>query len=361
MTGRARAVALAAAAVLAAGCGSPNPYYDARKPHHRPGGFANNYGPAGGKALSELLAWYYERTRDGLPPAPSAHVNGYAFPVARPDVAFLRANRDRAAVTWVGHATVLLQVAGVNVLTDPQFSERAFPVQWYGPKRRVPPPLRLDELPHIDLVVISHNHYDHLDLDTVKALAGQPGGSPVFAVPLGVERWMRAQGIERVQAFDWWQQQALAGVDVHMVPVQHWSARTLWDRNETLWGGWVIRAPGFSFFFAGDTGYSRDFADIGARFGGFDLAAIPVGAYLPRWFMKDQHVDPAEAVMIHRDVKARRSIGIHWGTFELTDEPLDAPIGELPAARRAAGVPDDAFVLLRHGETRLYPSGFETK
>jgi N-acyl-phosphatidylethanolamine-hydrolysing phospholipase D len=352
---RSRALAWALCAALGAGCTTVNPDYDPSRPHHRPQGFVNNYGPAGGRPFSDLVKWVSERSRDGLPKPPSTHVDGYDFPSVRPDLAFLRANREQVTATWIGHATVLLQLGGVNVLTDPHFSERAFPVQWSGPKRLGPLPVRLDELPRIDLVVISHNHYDHLDLDTVTALERQPGGGPLFAAPLGVDRWLKAQGVARVERFDWWDEKKLLGLDVHMVPVQHWSARSFWDRNETLWGGWVLKTPGFSFFFTGDTGYSKDFKDIGERFGGFDLAAIPVGAYMPRWFMKEQHVDPEEAVAIHRDVKARRSIGIHWGTFELTDESLDEPIGALPAARKKLGVPEDEFVLFKHGETRVYP------
>ena len=340
---------------------SSNPYFDAQRAHHRPDGFVNTDGTTVDKPVSDLLRWYYERARDGLPQPPSTHVQGYAFPVLRPDLALLKANRDQVTATWIGHATVLLQIAGLNVLTDPQFSDRAFPVQWAGPKRRVALPARLDELPRIDLVLVSHNHYDHLDEATVMALERQPGGGPLFVVPLGLERWMKARGVARVERFDWWESRQLLGVRIDMVPVQHWSARTLADRNETLWGGWVVSAPGFRFFFAGDTGYSKDFADIGARFDGFDLAAIPVGAYEPRWFMKTQHVDPAEAVAIHRDLRALRSIGIHWGTFELTDEPLDAPIGVLPAARRAAGVADEDFVLMKHGETKIYPMRSQVK
>ena len=351
----ARPVALALAALLAlGGCSSSNPYYDPARKHHRPEGFVNNYGPPGGKPLSDLLKWWYERASNGVPKAPSAHVNGYDFPMVRPDFELLRGNRDRVTATWIGHATLLLQIGGLNVLTDPQFSERAFMVQWTGPKRMGPLPAKLSELPRIDLVLISHNHYDHLDHDTVMALKAQPGGEPLFAVPLGIDLWLREHGITRVERFDWWDTKKLLGAELHFVPAQHWSARTPFDRNATLWGGWVLKAGGFSFYFAGDTGYSKDFADIGERFGGFDLAAIPVGAYLPRWFMKEQHVNPEEAVMIHRDVKSRRSIGIHWGTFELTDEPLDEPIGELPAARRKLGVPEDEFVLFRHGETRTY-------
>lgn len=337
---------------IVTGCARVNPYYDPAKPHHTPSGFRNNYGAAGGKPLSDLLRWYVERTRDGLPRSPSTHVNGYDFPLVRPDLAWLHANRSEPSVTWIGHATLLLQVGGLNILTDPHFSERAFAVQWMGPRRRVPLTVKLDELPRIDLVVISHSHYDHLDRDSVLALNRQPGGAPLFLVPLGVERWLADQGITRTQALDWWGQVKHGGLEVHFVPAQHWSARTPFDRNSMLWGGWVIRHPSFSFYFAGDTGYSNDFRDIGERFGGFDFAAIPVGAYLPRWFMKDQHVDPDEAVQIHRDVKSKLSLGIHWGSFELTDEPLDAPIGELAEARQRQGVAHDAFVLFRHGETR---------
>jgi L-ascorbate metabolism protein UlaG (beta-lactamase superfamily) len=343
---------IAACALVVTGCARVNPYYDPGRPHHTPSGFRNNYGAAGGKPLSELLRWYVERTRDGLPRAPSTHVNGYDFPLVRPDLAWLHANKTEPSITWIGHATLLLQVGGLNILTDPHFSERAFAVQWMGPRRRVPLTVKLDELPRIDLVVISHSHYDHLDRDSVQALNRQPGGAPLFLVPLGVERWLADQGITRTQALDWWGQVQHGGLEVHFVPSQHWSARTPFDRNSTLWGGWVIRHPSFSFYFAGDTGYSNDFRDIGERFGGFDLAAIPVGAYLPRWFMKDQHVDPDEAVQIHRDVKSRLSFGIHWGSFELTDEPLDAPIGELVEARARHGIASDAFVLFRHGETR---------
>ena len=353
------AASLALVAALAAtACSDMNPYFDPAKPHHRADGFVNSDGSSANKPPSALLQWFYERWRDDLPPVPSRYVDGYAgFPVDRPDVAWLQANRTQTAVTWIGHATLLVQMGGINVLTDPHFSERTFAVQWAGPKRRVPLPMQLAELPHIDLVVISHNHYDHLDRDTVRALNEQPGGAPWFAVPLGIDRWLREQGITNVQAFDWWDRQpapTAPAVSVHFVPAHHWSSRTPTDRNRTLWGGWVVKAPEFSFYFAGDTGYSADFVEIGRRFPGLDLAAIPVGAYEPRWFMKAQHVNPVEAVQIHRDLGVRQSIGIHWGTFDLTDEPIDAPIGALPAARDAAGVAPDAFILLRHGETRMF-------
>ena len=156
--------------LLAGGCTTVNPYYDSAKPHHTPNGFRNNDGPTGGKPISDLFRWYAERTRDGLPKAPSTHVNGYQFPLVRPDLEWLHGNRSEPSITWIGHATLLVQIAGVNILTDPHFSERAFAVQWLGPRRRVPLTVRLDELPRIDLVVISHSHYDHLDRESVLAL-----------------------------------------------------------------------------------------------------------------------------------------------------------------------------------------------
>ena len=232
------------------------------------GRFRNNY-PHPEK--TGFWKWKWEQWRDGLPHRPEG---GYRFEVAKSDFS----PALNPSVTWIGHATVLLRVGGLSVLTDPQFSERASPVSFAGPKRVVPPAPGIDALPHIDAVVISHNHYDHLDLDSVKKLAAQPGGSPRFFVPLGLKEWFSHQGIDDVVELGWWQSRSFKGLEVHFVPVQHWSKRTLTDENRTLWGGWVLRHPELAFFFAGDAGYSRDFADIGARFGGFDLAALPIGA-----------------------------------------------------------------------------------
>ena len=224
----------------------------------------------------------------------------------------------------------------------------------------------LAELPHVDVVVISHNHYDHLDKPSVAGLAKQPGGSPLFLVPLGLKRWLARLGVTRAVELDWWQSFPYAGaagpVRFHLTPAQHWSARTLRDRNKTLWGAWAVTAADFHWFFSGDTGYSKDFEDTRAHFaaeqspeqgGGFDMALIAIGACLPRWFMQAQHVDLNEAVQIHLDLNAKRSVGVHWGTFSLSDEPLDQPLHDLAAVRRAKGVAQEAFFLLSIGETRL--------
>lgn len=329
--------------------------------HHRDGRFQNNYTDFTPRGLAELLRWRWQALRDGLPRPPQA-----ATPSVRPDLAFLRSNADagaamQPAATWIGHATVLLQMGGLNILTDPIFSERASPVSFAGPRRAQPPGLALAELPHIDAVVVSHNHYDHCDAASLQALNAQPGGPPLFLVPLGLKTWLADIGITNAEELDWWQAHTLRGVDVVLTPVQHWSARGLTDRMHTLWGGWAFFARDFHAFFAGDTGYSKDFADIRARFadrqkaGGFDLALLPVGAYEPRWFMKEQHVDPREALRIHLDLGARRSLGMHWGTFALTDEPLDEPPRALAAARRALGVAEADFVLTAIGQTLHMP------
>ena len=255
------------------------------------------------------------------------------------------------SVTWIGHATALLRIGGMNVLTDPNFSERASPVSWAGPKRQVPTPYAIDQLPHIDAVLISHNHYDHLDEASVLALNQQAGGPPLFLVPAGLGPWFAERGITSVRSLEWWQSERLGPLTVHAVPAHHWSARGLTDRNRSHWAGWVVQGAGKSAYFAGDTGYSQDFTVIGEKLGPFDLALLPVGAYEPRDFMREQHIDPSEAVAIHRDVRAKVSVGIHWGTFDMADEALDAPLTELPRARQQAGLPDSAFRLLTHGET----------
>jgi L-ascorbate metabolism protein UlaG (beta-lactamase superfamily) len=328
-------------AVILAACAMAFNYHDPAKPHRTAEGFRNNYPHA---EKGGFWRWKWDQIRSGLPANP---LEGYRFATASPDLV------PNPSVTWVGHATVLVRVGGRSVLTDPQFSERASPVGFAGPKRVVPPVPALHELPRIDAVVISHNHYDHLDDESVRRLSEQPGGSPRFFVPLGLKDWFARRGIRDVIELEWWESRQFDGLSFDFVPVQHWSKRTLSDENQTLWGGWVIRHPELSFFFAGDTGYSRDFADIRAKFGGFDLAAIPIGAYAPRWFMQIMHLDPAEAVRVHRDVNAKRSLAIHWGTFaNLTDESLYEPPQRLAEALKEAGLSERDFFVLRHGETR---------
>jgi L-ascorbate metabolism protein UlaG (beta-lactamase superfamily) len=338
--------------LLAAACAAAtNAYYNKDKPHHTPEGFRNNY--IGVLDPKGFWTWQAQRIRAGLPKPPANH---YQFPHVKPDVAWLKANRTETTATWIGHATVLVQVSGVNILTDPHFGDRASPVGFAGPKRLVPAGIAFDDLPHIDAVLISHNHYDHLDIGTVKRLAAQAGGPPKFFVGLGLKAWFAGLDIDNVTEMDWWDKSSYMGLEFNFTPVQHWSKRTLTDANQTLWGGWLVKSPRFGFFFAGDTGYSKDFAEIGKRYGGVDLGLIPIGAYAPRWFMHDQHVDPAQSVMIHRDVHAKKSIGIHWGTFELTDESLDEPPKKLVEEAKKAGLAPDEFVALTHGGMLRFPA-----
>jgi N-acyl-phosphatidylethanolamine-hydrolysing phospholipase D len=315
--------------------------------HHGPDGFHNNY-PHPPK--ESFWRWKWEQLRDGRPKAPAG---GWDLPWMKADA---RALGDEAAgprLTWIGHAGFLLQAGGVNVLTDPQFSERASPVPFAGPKRVVPLPLGIEDLPRIDVVLITHNHYDHLDLPTVQRLAAMKTGSPLFLVPLGLKAWFADNGIERVEECDWWQRRDAGAARFTLVPVQHWSKRTLWDANQTLWGGWVIEAGGVRIIHTGDLGLSRDTRDIGERMGPFDLALIPIGAYEPRWFMRTMHVDVGEAMQVRNDLRAARAIGMHWGTFEgLTDEPLDEPPRVLARLRAHAGLAVEAFDVMKIGETR---------
>ena len=352
-----RPLVLCAAAAIVA-CSTVNPHYDARMKHHRPDGFRNNYVDSVEKGLPQLLRWRLEAARDGLPKPPQTPT-----PRVEPDLAFIRANAVPSAmlpaITRIGHATMLAQFGGLNLLTDPHFTRRASPLGFIGPQRVLPPALATPQLPRIDVVLISHNHYDHLDEGSVVALNRQPGGAPLFIVPLGLKAWLAGVGVTNVVELDWWNSHRVGEVEIVLTPVQHWSGRSLADRMRTLWGGFAVFAPDLHFYFGGDTGYSKDFIDTRQRFadrqrqgGGFDIALIPLGAYEPRWFMAAQHANPGEAVQIHRDLGAKRSVGIHWGTFELTDESLDEPPRRLAEAKRAQGIDDDAFFVMAVGETR---------
>ena len=342
----------------------PAPGAPPERVHHRDGTFQNRYTEFETRGTLDFWRWKLDQWVNGLPPPPSTPI-----PTVAPDRAFVAANgvAGRAmqpAATWIGHATVLVQMGGVNLVTDPVFSERASPVSFAGPRRHQPPALALAELPRVDVVLVSHNHYDHCDVASLRALASQPGGAPLFVVPLGVRALLAENGIERVAELDWWQSVKVDGaagqVEVVLVPVQHWSGRRLDDRMKSLWGGYAVFAPELHLYYGGDTGYSPDFADTRARFasrqssergGGFDLALLPIGAYEPRWFMQTSHVNPDEAVRAHVDLGAKRSLGIHWGTFPLTDEPLDQPPRALAEARTTHRVSDDVFVTMPIGAT----------
>ena len=258
-------------------------------------------------------------------------------------------------VTFVNHSTVLLQTNGLNILTDPVWSERASPFSFWGPKRVHAPGIAWNDLPKIDLVLISHSHYDHLDIATVKKLAML--GDPLFVVPSGVDVLIRKRvGKARIQTMSWSDKiQINENLVVHAEPVQHWSARSLWDRNHTLWTGFVLDFPDGKIYYAGDTGYftGKVFQNTHKRHGDMRFAIIPIGAYEPRWFMAESHVNPAEAVKIFKDIHAKSAIGVHYGTFQLTDEAIDAPVKALGEALKKAGIAPEEFRALNPGEVLI--------
>ncbi len=267
----------------------------------------------------------------------------------------LRVEGDSLRVTFVNHATVLIQTAGLNVLTDPIWSERCSPLSWIGPQRVRPPGIRFEDLPPIDVVLISHDHYDHMDLPTLRRLNEK--FHPRFFTGLGNADILAGANIPGATELDWWQGAALApGVELTAVPAQHFSNRSLTDRNNTLWEGFVIQGPAGAVYFAGDTGYGPHFAEIHQRFGPIRLAMLPIGAYEPEWFMGAIHESPAQAVQAQRDLGASTAVAIHFGTFPLADDGQDEPVRALRAALRKAGPSAPRFWALGFGEGRDVPN-----
>jgi L-ascorbate metabolism protein UlaG (beta-lactamase superfamily) len=264
-----------------------------------------------------------------------------SVPVAAPDLALIAS--DAPSLTWIGHATWLVRLGGKTLLTDPNWSDSLGP----GIDRNVPPALPLERA-RPDVVLVSHNHRDHLDAPTIARL----GPSPTYVVPEGLGRFFRRRGCEKVIELAWWSEVDVDGVRIAFVPSQHWSQRGPFDRNDTLWGGFVARADGRSVYFAGDTAYFGGFREIGQRFPSLDAALLPIGAYDPEWFMRKQHMNPDDALRAFLDLGARLCCAMHWGTFKLTDEPLDEPPRLLEEARRREGVEEGKVWIPAIGESR---------
>jgi L-ascorbate metabolism protein UlaG (beta-lactamase superfamily) len=266
------------------------------------------------------------------------------------------APRDsRIVATWINHATFLLQTRQQTLLIDPVWSERAGP-GGFGPRRVHSPGVRFDDLPKIDTVLLSHDHYDHCDLTTLGRLAKRD--APTVIAPLGHRPLLKGAGFaaERIVELDWWEAHAPGGptgsdrITITLTPARHWCNRVTGPANGRLWGGFFLRTPDNSAWFAGDTGYDdRMFREIREKLGAPQLALIPIGAYAPRWFMEPVHCNPEEAVRIHQDIGAQHSIGMHWGTFQLTDEGREDPVLALAAARAGAGLKEEAFKVLAPG------------
>jgi L-ascorbate metabolism protein UlaG (beta-lactamase superfamily) len=256
------------------------------------------------------------------------------------------------ACTWINHATFLLRFPTANVLIDPVYSECAGPFGRLGPRRVHPPGIPLADLPHIDLVLLSHDHYDHCDLPTLRRLAAQH--APNAITPLGNGELLLRAGFptQKIIELDWWQSCTHDKLDIILTPARHWSNRLSGPRNGRLWGGFYLKSPERRVAYTGDTGYDADyFTAVHQRLGAPDLALIPIGAYEPRWFMAAQHCNPAEAVQIHRDLGASQSVGMHWGTFQLTDEGRNDPIAALEAALAEQAMTKNVFQVLEPGES----------
>lgn len=329
--------------------------HDAAPPHHAAGGgFRNPWPGRPGHGLGALLRWMFERARRGRL---GFHVRGAPPESATPELRLPRAGRDECRVTWVGHSTFLLQIGALNILTDPVWADRASPVSWAGPERLVPPGLSLAALPPVDIVLQSHDHYDHLDDSTVRAIALRDPEA-TWCAPLGVARLLRKRGVREVVERDWHGDVTVGDAHITCVPARHFAGRSLAGRNATLWCGWVLGVAGRRVYFVGDTGYHSDFGEIARRYGPFDVVLMPVGAYDPRWFMGPVHVDPEEAVSaftaLRNSCPAERSVmvAMHWGTFALTDESIDEPPHRVRAEWEARGLPANDLWVLAPGETR---------
>jgi L-ascorbate metabolism protein UlaG (beta-lactamase superfamily) len=257
---------------------------------------------------------------------------------------------QQLVATFINHATFYLQLPGLQVITDPIYSLRASPISVAGPKRVRPPGQPLEALPGVDVVLISHNHYDHLDLPSLREL--EQKFNPLFLVPLGVASLLKREGIQQVQELDWWESIRVKDYLIHLTPAQHWSTRNILDRNKTLWGSFMLsNEQGPLIYFAGDTGHGPHFKKIQERLGSPLVALLPIGAYEPRWFMRDHHINPEEAVLAHLALEAKVSLGMHFGTFQLTDEAIEAPVEELAIALKKYGVSQEHFRVPAFGQS----------
>ena len=316
--------------------------FDPTKEHHGKNRFNS-------RSVTSFTKWLKMRFKEGrYPPIDQAEI---ASIVQDPDGELIHSPADLPRATWIGHATMLVQYRGINFLTDPHLTDHPAPIDYLFPGRITQPALRHTEMPKIDFIVISHNHYDHLDHRTVDVF----GNSVTWYVPLGLKTWLERQGIhsDKVVELDWWQAHQFSD-DVHVTftPSIHWSKRMPWDTNKSLWGSWSVKIAGFNSWFGGDTAYDEGlFRKIGRRTGPYQLSFIPIGAYGPRYFMSSQHVDPAQAVLIHKNIQTERSIAIHWGTFQLTHEPFFEPPALLKEVMNLENMPQSRFKILKVGET----------
>lgn len=312
--------------------------------HHGENGFINTDPGFSEAEFTEMAPWVVGKLGDMFTKAP--HVD---IPREYNDGSIFKENKPYTS-TWIGHSTVLIQMEGKNILTDPVWSSSVGPFKWTGSPRISDPGLPIEKLPPIDIVLISHNHYDHLDENSIEEIADRNPNARYF-VPLRVRDWFEDKGIRNVEEYDWWEGGTCNNLKIICAPAQHFSGRWLNDRNQTLWCSWIVLGKK-RLYFGGDSGYCSHFKNIGKRFGPFDLALVPIGAYEPRKLMKPVHMNPEEAVQTNLDVRGKKMLGIHWGTFVLTDEPMDEPPKKLYEAVDALKLSHDDYWTLKLGETR---------
>ncbi|WP_312689172.1 MBL fold metallo-hydrolase [Kosakonia sp.] len=321
-----------------------NPWYNPALPHHTPEGFTNTASVA--HQPGDVKRWRDERKAAGLPTPPAG---GYPLFIEQWWQRAVINQHEEDGVWWLGHATLLLRLQGRFLLTDPVFSRRASPVRFAGPRRRTPLALTTADIPRLDAILISHNHYDHLDKSTLRLLLRRFPDVHFF-VPLGLGQWVRRLGARNISELDWWQESLFEDLSFTAVPAQHWSMRTFWDRNRSLWCGWVIASDSLQFWFPGDTGYTPELLQIPQRLGPLDAVALPAGAYAPRWFMSNNHMDPQSAVSLWQQLGMPLAFPVHWGVFELADESLDQPVKELQTLLSETAGINDNFRILKIGQ-----------
>ncbi len=337
-------IAIFISAVLLVGYGVSAPGYKGEAMAHFDGQQFKNQSGIEAKGFGDLFKFLSNRKKE--PWTKNMDIPYGPAPETNPDPQKLK-------ITFVNHSTFLIQYKGLNILTDPVWSQRTSPFQFAGPERMRPPGIKFEDLPKIDLILISHNHYDHLDANTMRKLAAK--FNPKVISPLGISAFVKKLGFENTKDLDWWEISSFQELRITAVPAQHFSGRGMFDKNATLWAGYVIQSDQKNIYFAGDTGYDKNiFREIGRHFDSMDLAMIPIGAYKPRWFMSPIHVDPNEALGIHKDVNSKKSIAMHFGTFPLADDGQNDPIADLQKGLSELQIDQDDFIIPKEGEGKYY-------
>ena len=323
---------------LLASCGSPE--INAKKSDHFDGKvFHNVKEPKLKKSIKDFIKWRFFSKREKWPKW---------IKIKQHKVPFNRVKKNELSITFINHATVLIQIDKINIITDPIYSKRTSPVSFFGPKRVKLPGVKFNDLPKIDVILISHNHYDSFDIKTLNKLIERD--DPKILLGLGNSYYLDKKNEKNITEMDWQDEYEFKNLKFIFLPAKHWSKRTLNDTNKSLWGSFAIIGTK-QIYFAGDSGYANHFKNIQKQFGYFDLSLLPIGGYEPRWFMKKAHVNPKEAIMAHKNLNSKKSIGIHFGTFQLTNEGINTPIRDLESARKTYKISSNEFFVLENGES----------